>query len=528
VSCATPEDTIQNVRQGWPATCWLRQWRGLCLGVGIGRRTGSIPYVFPSDPTLDLLISDSLKVRPEIKAGEATVEEQQARVPQAGAWSDPMLQFGVQNDGFTSWEVGKMETSYYSIMLSQTFPWPGKTGLRSDLAELGVGQSELEVARLRLSTEADVRRLYVGLLLVRDRIALVDRLRGIWEKAVEVARSVYESGGGSQADMLRSRLELHRLKQRRLALAAEEQTLMQGLNRLRGRPLDESIETKIHLVDLGLPPLFDEQAAIEDGLERSPELAASKISIGAAAKSIDLANRSYYPDLVVSAGIMPRGGDFEPMWQLSVGVTIPVFSGSKQNRAVDEAEARAAAARFSLDGVEQLIRLRIHERLTALSTLLETIGVYDGGLLVESRATAESTLAQYQTGKVGFASVLEAIAGVLGDEDGYLQAIAEAHQIVIAELEVSLTPLPVSTTTTMGSAFTLGKGTTSTMPIASEGGNKSTATERSTSLSDRSMSAACERRTDHEERTTAAARAVPGEPIAEGLRSQIISDRARS
>jgi outer membrane protein TolC len=425
--------------------------------------------------------------RPELAAAEASIRAQQARVRQAGAWPDPMLQVGVQNDGFTSWEVGRMETSYYSIMVSQTFPWPGKPGLRSEIAELGVGQGKMDVSRLRLSTEADVRRLYVGLLLARDRIALLDRLTALWEKSAETARAVYEAGGGSQSDVLRSRLELRRLKQRRSALAAEERALGQGINRLRGKPLDEPIETKVHLMDLGLPTLFDEKAAADDALARSPELKASRISITAAERKIALSKRSYYPDFVVSAGIMPRGGDFPPMWLLSVGGTIPVFAASKQNRAVEEGEALAAAARAGADGVERLLRFRVRERLAALAALLETLRVYDDGLLADSRAAAESTLAQYQVGTVSFASVLDAYAGVLADEDGYLRALAEADQIVISGYEVSLNPVSLAAGAGMGSAAMPGRGVTSAAPAVGSGGNNA-ASGGSTSGSDRSMS----------------------------------------
>jgi len=464
----------------------------VCAPIPVRAQTSS-PYALPSDPTLDRLISESLSARPEIVGAVATIRAQRTRVPQAGAWPDPMVQFGVQNNGFTSWEVGRMETSYYSVMVSQTFPWPGKSGLQSDIAELGVGQSKLGVTRLRLSTEADVRRLYVGLLLVRDRIALLDRVTSLGEKSTEVARFVYEAGGGSQSDLLRSRLELHRLKQWRLALTAEECTLVQGLNRLRGRPLDELIETKIHLVDLGMgmPGLFEEKQAIDDALARSPELAALRISISAAGKSVDLANRNYFPDLVVSAGIMPRGGDFAPMWLLSVGGTIPVFAGSKQNRAVEEGEARATAARANVDGMEQLLRLRVRERLTSLAALLDTLGVYNDGLLVESRATAESALTQYQVGKVSFASVLDANAGVLADEDGYLQTLAAANQLVIAGYELNLNPVATSAGSAMGSTAMPGQGFTSAAP------NYSTASGGSASDADRSTSGGCERRTNY-------------------------------
>jgi outer membrane protein, heavy metal efflux system len=170
------------------------------------------------------------------------------------------------------------------------------------------------------------------------------------------------------------------------------------------------------------------------------------------------------------------------MWLLSAGGTIPVFAGSKQNRAVEEGEARAAAARANVDGMEQLLRLRVRERLTSLAALLDTLGVYDDGLLVESRATAESTLAQYQVGKVSFASVLDANAGVLADEDGYLQDLAQADQIVIAGYEVSLSPVAISAGSGMGNTAMPGQGFTSATP------NNSTPSGGSASDADRSTS----------------------------------------
>ena len=412
----------------------------------------SPPDSLRSDPVLARLVADSLAARPEIAEGEALVRAETARAPQARAFPDPILTVGIQNDGFSSIELGKMGTSWVSIMASQTFPWPGKRGLRSEIADAGAAQSKRGLERIRLSTEADVERTYLGLLLARDRLVLLDRLMNVWEKSAAAARAVYESGRGSQADVMRSQLELGRLKQRRLALAAEENALVQGLNRLRRHPLDERIETRSHLADLGVPAPIAEQTAVSDAMARSPELAASRLGLAAAERSVTLANRSYYPDLTVTAGVMPRGGPFPPMWLVSVGGPIPIFAGSRQNRAVDEAEARTAAGRANVEAVEQLIQLRVKERSTALAALIQTIRVYKDGLLVQSEATASSTLAQYEVGKIGFASVLEANAGYLADQDAYLQSVAQAQRVLIAARELSMEPVAAAGGVTMPAA----------------------------------------------------------------------------
>ena len=180
-----------------------------------------------------------------------------------------MLQVAIQNDGFTGIEIGTMETSFVQIMIAQTFPWPGTRRLRTQLATVAVDAAALDVARLRRSTAADVRRAYLDLLLARDRLALLDRLTALWAQSAEAARLVYEVGVGPQSDLLRAQLEQQRLRQRRLALEAEAATLVQELNRLRGVELDQPIATTLHLAELALPPAPPEAAELARALADS-------------------------------------------------------------------------------------------------------------------------------------------------------------------------------------------------------------------------------------------------------------------
>jgi outer membrane protein TolC len=333
-----------------------------------------------------------------------------------------------------------METSYWQVMITQPLPWPGKRGLRTDVARLGAEESKAGVGRARLTAEADVRRAYLDLLLSRDRLELLGRLESLWKTSAGVARARYESGEGAQSDVLRAQLELNRLRQRRLALQAQEATAIQGLNRLRGRPVDEPIPTSGSVAKLGAPEPAPLEAAVSDALARSPELAQAKAASARARTSADLARREQYPDLAVSAGIMPRGA-LDPMWTANVSIGLPIWGGRKQGRAVAESEARAEGGAHSEHAVGDVLRLRVAERRTAAVALADTVRLFREGLLVQSRATAESTLTQYRVGKVSFASVLEANAGLVADEDGHLGAVADAQRIAIAAAEVSLDPV---------------------------------------------------------------------------------------
>jgi len=394
---------------------------------------------FDDDPVLAELLEESLARRPELRQVDRLLRAERERVPQASAFPDPVLSLGIQNDGFQGIQIGKMETSFWQVMVTQPIPWPGKRGLRAEVAAAGMRLAEAGASRSRLTAEAEVRRAYLDLLLSRDRLALLTRLEALWQKAEGLARIRYEAGEGAQSDLLRAQLERNRQRQRRWALEAEARIRLEALNRLRGRPLGESLETTRSLADLALPSLPDEAGALADAERRSPELLQATLQTDRAARQVELARRDRWPDLAVTAAIMPRGG-LEPMWQAGLSVSLPIFSSSRQGRAVAESEARAAASGDGVEALRQVLRQRVGERVALLGSLIEAAQLYRDGLLVQSRATAESTMGQYRVGRVTFASVLEAVGGAIADEDGALQAAAAAQRVAIAAAEVSLEP----------------------------------------------------------------------------------------
>jgi outer membrane protein TolC len=394
-----------------------------------------------------------------------------------------VLTLGIQNDGFKGIQVGKMETSYYQVMVSQGLPWPGKRGLRQEVARLGANQAESSVSRLRLGTEAEVRRAYLDLLVVRERLLLLADLERIWQRSTGSARARYEAGDGAQSDVLRAQLEVNRLQQRRSAMRAEEAARTQALNRLRGHPLDEAVASGAAVRELPLPVLPDPAAAVADAEARSPELAGARVAADQAQAQVRLAQRDRYPDLSVQVGVMPRG-KLDPMWTAGVSVGLPIWSGQKQGRAVAESEARASGSAQGTEAVAQVLRLRVAERRSALASLLETIQIYRQGLLVQSQATTESTLSQYRVGKVTFASVLEANAGFLSDQEAHLLSMADAQRIAIASAEVSLDPVgSAGPAGGLGGAAVPGAGAAGGGGMSSGGGSSSAAAPAAASSS---------------------------------------------
>ncbi len=395
------------------------------------------------DGLLAGLIKQALDQRPELAQARADAQIARERVPQVQALPDPMLQFGVQNDSFDKWQVGKAETSWVFFLASQTFPFPGKLGLRGEIAQAEVKQRELSIERVRLSTIAEVRRAYVALQLARARSGLLSQLTSLIEQALAVSLSRYESGDGLQSDVLRSRLELARLTQQRYIVGTEERLQEEALNRLRGKPLDQHIEGARPFAQLGFPPEPSEVASIARFHEESPEYLSARTNIVRSERTKALAARSYFPDLAVGAGVMLRGR-LEPMWTVALGVPLPVFAGAKQARAVAEAEATITSANKGVEAIDQLFALRSRQRLEAWSALRKVWDAYQGGILSDAEATADSTLTQYRVGKVPFSSVLEANSAAIGTVDASFGVLADAWGLDIAQDELSFAEATLS------------------------------------------------------------------------------------
>ena len=393
---------------------------------------------FLEDDVLQDLLRQTLNVRPEVIQARALIEADRERIPQTQTLADPVLSFGIQNDGFKEIQIGKMETSWVSVMGSQSFPWFGKRDLRAGVAESQARRGEADLERARLSARAEVERAYLDLLAVRDETDLLGRMEAWWSQSEAIARSRYETGDGVQSDFLRAQLERNRLRQQRLLARAEETRRGEVLNRLRGKPGGGLVVTTRHLTDLGDPVVPDLAAAIVEAAERSPELRRAASDNEQAVRQISLLEKDVYPDVIVNAGIMPRGGSFETMWQAGVSFSVPVWSIAKRAHAVTEGRARVRAASAGAESIRCFLEQRVRERHTLLSALVESNRIYRSGLLVQSEATVSSTVAQYRVGKVPLASVLEAMGGYVGDMNGFFQSIVQTQRLAIALREVSL------------------------------------------------------------------------------------------
>jgi outer membrane protein, heavy metal efflux system len=279
-----------------------------------------------------------------------------------------------------------------------------------------------------------VRRAYYGLLLARELQALTAEQRALWQQIEVVVRARYAVGQGAQPDVLRVQTEVTRIEQRAIEQGAEAEVRLIELNRLLARPLDTALESSRRLTLVSINGSADEASA--QAREVSPELRSAALAIETSTAAAALARRDLKPDFSVQAGYMNRGG-LDAMWLAGVGITWP-FNKKARESAIAEAEIRAKGGSHIVESMGLQLAYRTRERFTRAKALEKLVALYDGGIVPQDQMTVESSITNYQTGKVPFVSVLEAMTALYADRWARAGLVADHARLRASLREASL------------------------------------------------------------------------------------------
>ena len=385
----------------------------------------------PDDPAADRLVSEALRKTPEVDAARAALEAARRRVAPARTLPDPTASFTFQNDG-RALSLGSAEGSFAGLMLSQTIPWPGKLGLAgrataSEAQEIEVGP----VNRTTLTIEARVRNAWYDLVLARALDRLVEDRRETARQIEATTRDRYSAGLAAQQDVLRAQIELTRIDELKAAQRAVIASRVAELNRLLDRPQDAVLDAAAELPAIAPLPLTEN--IVTSALARSPETAAARQSIETGKLRVEIAKKNFFPDFVVSGGSMYRGNfEMGPMWQAGVAVSVPIWINRRQQNQLAEAQARVAEQTAQTDVVGRELELRTRERIAQLESANDIATLYRDKIVLLDQLSFESALTSYQSGKVPFITVFDAVNSLYSDRASYLGRLAEAAKWRVA------------------------------------------------------------------------------------------------
>ncbi|MEO6327160.1 MAG: TolC family protein [Thermoanaerobaculia bacterium] len=372
---------------------------------------------------IDPLLEESLRANPEAVSLREGIAAARARIGPAGAIADPTATITYQNGGYAP-SLGSNDDTFLGVTVEQPLPVFGRTRLASTIAARSADEVALTLMRLRLNLEAELRRTYTDLVLARALIGLISDQERTWGEIEAATRARYSAGMGEQQDVLRAQAERTRLVPMRVHEQGNEEAALAELNRLLGRPIDTPLPTPRSLMDLAATArLPDRDQLLSLAEEKSPELQQAALAQERARLRVELARRMLKPDVSVMGSYMNRGA-LPPMWAVGLGVSLPVHANRRQRPAIFEAESRGREEAASREAQRRAVRVAVEKEYAAWKGAMNEAVPYASGVLVQDRLAVEAARASYESGRVPFVSMLEALNTLFGDLRTYNETLA--------------------------------------------------------------------------------------------------------
>jgi outer membrane protein TolC len=386
----------------------------------------------PGTP-LDELIAEALANNPEIRAARNEREAAKQRIRPAGALDDPMLEAGVTNVPVPSWSFRDEDMTMKMLGLSQKFFFPGKRGLRRDVAARDADAVAFAYNETVNRVVRDVRVAYHHLAHFIESSRLTQKNKLVLEQFLKIANSRYAVGQGNQADVLKAQTQLSKMVDELIQLDRERLTMEAELNRALGRRPDVGAPLPVaahHEAERSLAPL---DALYATALKERPQLLALQSLIDRADRNVALARKEYYPDLDLkfSYGLrdaMPDGTPRDNMVSLSAGVNLPVWHASKLNPRVAETIAMRDQAADMYRAQQNELSMALRTQVAMAEQSLKSAHLYETGILPQARLAVESSLAAYKVNRVDFLTLLDSQMTVFNYEIGYSTALANYNE----------------------------------------------------------------------------------------------------
>lgn len=384
---------------------------GACaLALTIGPSAQATEAAAPPGATVASLLGLARDRHPELRAMQFEADAAAQRVGPAGALPDPMFQTelrDVSNEmtgGNLNLLPGRVGSTRYQ--LRQTFPSWGRRDARRDAAQAGADEAALRAQATWVDVAARIKAAHVRWQQVHGTLAQTHALLSLADRLEAVALARYASGQGAQQDVIRAQVERTALATEIALLESEIRALRARINGLVLRQADAPLAEPE--ADTSMPPLppLDAAALRQRVLERSPLLAADAARVRAAERGKDAVWANRYPEFTIGvAPVQTRKRISE--WELMFEINIPL---QQDSRRAEEQEAvamvAASQARREANAIELLAQLG--EQTAALEAARQVELLTRSSLLPQADLSLQAALAGYETGKVDFATVLEA------------------------------------------------------------------------------------------------------------------------
>ena len=413
----------------------------LFLKIPFVKADDKVPMDAPEMSDLQELLKEATEKNPEIIAAKKKWQSAQDIIGARGALPDPQLSFNQYVESVET-RVGPIKRTYG---LKQKLPFYGKRGLKTEIATKEAEALKASYETVRQEVVRHVKIAYYDLFYLSKIIDITDSEKDILKRFEQIATIKYETGKGSQQNILKVQVEISRVEDRRLTLLNRKKTAATRLNALLDRSSDHSLKKPVQ------PEFRDffyiKQQLIRIARDHSPELKIGDARIEKSDRALALAKKDYYPDLTVGAnyieideGPLMVNDNGQDAFNVVLSINVPLWR-KKLSSQVRSAAKMVTAQKNVYKSILNQTLFEIEDNFFKIETARETTDLYRNVLIPLSEQSLKSAEVGYITGAVNFLDLLDADRVLLKIQFGYwkaytdyLKRIADMERAVGTEL----------------------------------------------------------------------------------------------
>jgi cobalt-zinc-cadmium efflux system outer membrane protein len=298
---------------------------------------------------------------------------------------------------------------------------------------------EHQLAAQRWRVINDVRAQYLEVLAAQQQVDLSGRLLELANRWATAAEGLRKIGEFSEIELLQARIEAdqaqltvqnaqhrHVAAWRRLASLAgvpdSPPTPLAGrLDQPPGHGDRPDWQSVLHR---------DWNAALENLLANSPEIARSAAGVQEARAALDRAHAEPLPDVTVQASVQYDAATLDTIASVQAGVPLPVWH-QFQGR-ITQAEAELAAAQHDWQATRLALAARLAEAFQRYEIARGRVLTYRRDILPKTRQSQELVQKAYDAQVGQFNTLLTAQRTFFAANQQYIEAQKELQQSLVA------------------------------------------------------------------------------------------------
>ena len=366
-------------------------------------------------------VQEALTRNPAIAAAREQVEEANAGITIATAWTDPAL--ATEASQMSSF-LNPHSATEHDVGLAFTVPYPNRTRLNGKIASATWQQMQHALTQLQQQTASQTAQAYDAILVALRHHENLEQSQDMSRQFLEKTEARFRAGTAAKLDVLKAKVDFSKTANDLIANEHAITVARAGLNKLLGRPVRSELEPADTLEVPG--PLPDFRALTELAMNSRPELLSMTVQQKAAVDLTTLAKQYWAPDL--SLTLWRSYIDGAPnSYKLDAGISLPLFFWQHEKGAIAQARHHERELQATNSDLVGQVMLDVQISYSTATTAWRQAVYLRDELLPEAQAAYKAAFANYSLGGSSALDLRDAKGTLLDAESQYTDALGSVN-----------------------------------------------------------------------------------------------------